>query len=300
MNVQKIINSRFGVETVLFLGRLLPPRAGYALADLAARILSRQKNLAPVRAVRANQWVVSGFQASAAELDELVWQTYRNAAHCVYDFYHLLRRKREMEARIRIDPTFEAVFQRSVGKETGTIICLAHVGNFDLLGTALAYRGMRFQAITPAVDFSGYQAQNRMRAEMGIDATPASLEAVRMATERLRAGGTVVTGVDRPLPGSHHSPIFFGLPASLPTAHVRLALRLKLPLFVMGSGREGDGRYAIWAYEALHMQHCADPDEEILENSRAVLRLIEDNIRRFPAQWNMTYPVWPQIMAEVP
>lgn len=300
MNIHQIINSRFGVETVMWLGRMLPPKVGYAVADLAASLISRQRSLSNVRAARANQWVVHDCRATSAELDELVHEMFRNAARCVYDFYHLLEDEAGMMARVKVDPTFEALFQRTLRMEEGTIICLPHMANYDLVGRAMAFRGMRFQAITPAVRFSGYQVQNHLRRQMGMLATPASMEAVRMATERLKARGTVVTGVDRPLPESRHAPCFFGLPARLPTAHVRLALRLNLPLFVIGVSQEKDGRYCIWAHGPMEMQRCADPDEEILLNAERVLKIVEENIRRFPVQWNMTFPVWPQVMADVP
>lgn len=64
MNVQKLINSPFALRLVFFLGRVLPLRVGYALADFVARRLAARRpgrRESPlVRAVRANQWVVRG------------------------------------------------------------------------------------------------------------------------------------------------------------------------------------------------------------------------------------------------
>jgi lauroyl/myristoyl acyltransferase len=214
VNAQKIINSRYTLQTV------------YAFADGLAGWLSRQSDLAPVKAVRANQWVISGYSASGEALDRLVRETLRSAAHCVYDFYHTLNDPAGLSALVEITPSFEALLQRTFRQEQGTILALPHIANTDLVGRALALRGMRFQAITPANPNSGYQLQNQLRREVGFTVTPASMEAVRMATERLRSGGTIVSGVDRPLEESKYPVHFFGLPAFLPLPHVRLALKL--------------------------------------------------------------------------
>ena len=47
------------------------------------------------------------------------------------------------------------------------------------------------------------------------------------------------------------------------------------------------------------MQRCADAEEEIVVNAEILLKIMEENIRQYPVQWNMTYPVWPQVMDEV-
>jgi lauroyl/myristoyl acyltransferase len=299
VNAQKIINSRYTLQTVLWVGRVLPPRVGYAFADGLAGWLSRQSDLAPVKAVRANQWVISGYSASGEALDRLVRETLRSAAHCVYDFYHTLNDPAGLSALVEITPSFEALLQRTFRQEQGTILALPHIANTDLVGRALALRGMRFQAITPANPNSGYQLQNQLRREVGFTVTPASMEAVRMATERLRSGGTIVSGVDRPLEESKYPVHFFGLPAFLPLPHVRLALKLDLPVFVVGVGQPAGGRYRLWVSDPVFMRRFSDPAEEIVQNAEMVLKIIEENIHQFPTQWNMTYPVWPQIIGKV-
>jgi lauroyl/myristoyl acyltransferase len=299
MNAQTIINSRLGVEAALWMGRTMPPRVGYALATLAADMVSRQRGLAPVRAVRANQWVVHDCKPSREELDRLVRDTYRNAACCIYDFYHLFLNNRALMARVDLGPSFERLFEHSRQNQQGTIMMMSHVANYDLVGRAMALRGFNFQAITPAVAFSGYHLQNRLRVDVGMTITPASMEAVRMATQRLREGGAVVTGGDRPMPDAKYLPRFFGLPAPVPVAHVRLALKLDLPVYVIGVAQDETKRYRLWVHGPVAMQRCSDSEEEIILNAEVLLKSVEENIRQYPVQWNMTYPVWPQVMNEV-
>ena len=133
-----------------------------------------------------------------------------------------------------------------------------------------------------------------------IEAYPASLETVRMAVERLREGGTVVTGVDRPFADSNFRPRFFGRPAALPVGHIRLALKFDPPVFAMGGCLKPDGHYELWASEPIEMERTGDKDQDVVLNAERVLAKIEETIRRFRTQWNMTYAVWPDVLPAVP
>ncbi len=285
---------------MLWLSRTLSVRVGHALADLVAGLISRQADIAPVRAVRSNQFVVHDCQVGREELDRLVRSTFRSSARCIFDFYHWMDNPQALMKRVVVDPSFQEIIDRTIRQESGTILAIPHVANFDLVGRAVALRGMHFQAITPAAPPGGYQLQNKLRMDVGIEPTPASLEAVRLAARRLRAGGCLVTGVDRPLPEARLQPCFFGLPASLTTAHVRLALRFDLPVFVARINQDPAGYYHISASDAIPMLHSSDPEEEEILNAEMILKLIEQNIRDYSVQWNMTYPVWPRAFIEMP
>jgi KDO2-lipid IV(A) lauroyltransferase len=39
---------------------------------------------------------------------------------------------------------------------------------------------------------------------------------------------------------------------------------------------------------------------EIVQNAENVLKVAEGFIRQAPGQWEMTFPVWPEAMNEVP
>jgi lauroyl/myristoyl acyltransferase len=300
MNVQAILNSRIAVETALRLGRALPTTVGYAVADLVGGVISHKRRLAPVRAMRANQYVVHDRALQSEELDRAVRTAFKAAARSIFDFYHWMDQPKMLLSKVIIEESFERIIHQTQRGERGTILALPHIGNFDLVGRASVLKGMSFQVITPPAPPGGYQVQNSLRREAGMEITPASLEAVRKATQRLRAGGCVVTGVDRPLPDVRQMPRFFGLPSSVPVAHVRLGLRLGLPVNVVGVGQDAKGRYHLWASEGIEMERHNDPDEEVLANAEKVLELVEKNIRSNPAQWNMTYPVWPQMLEETP
>jgi phosphatidylinositol dimannoside acyltransferase len=112
----------------------------------------------------------------------------------------------------------------------------------------------------------------------------------------------VLTGIDRPLPNgdSKYRAHFFGRLASLPVFHIRLALKHKLPIVVLGACRQPDGRYCVWASEPIAMQPDADLVQETVSNAERILAVISGYIRRAPDQWAMYYPVWPEALDQMP
>ena len=300
MGIQEILNSKPVTKFVLRLGHFLPPRPGYRIAHLIGTYLGKRTHLTPVKAVRANQWVISGGQGTGADLDRLALGTYQTAARCIYDFYHYMSDPKGMLDLVEFSPEFQEVYKRSLEKKEGTLLALCHMASFDLVGRAAALRGMPLFAITAPEEAGGYRIANQMRRQSNIEAYPASMETVRMAVDRLRHGGTVVTGVDRPFADSQHRPRFFGRAAALPVGHVRLALKFNLPVYALGGCLKPDGHYLLWASEPMEMVHTGDNEQDILQNAERVLARVEQTIRQFRTQWNMTYAVWPEVLPEVP
>ncbi len=300
MGIQAILNSKLMSKFMLRLGHYLPPRAGYAVARFLGTYLGKRTWLAPVQAVRANHWVVSGQQASGPELDRLALESYRTSARCIYDFYHYMTAPEALKTLGEFTPQCEGVYERAMSRREGTLLAMCHLASFDLVGRAAALRNMPIFAITAPEAPGGYKIANQLRREYNIEAYPASLETVRMAVERLRSGGTVATGVDRPFADSNYRPRFFGLPAALPVGHIRLALKLRLPVFALGGRLLPDGRYQLWASDPIEMQLTGDKDQDVVLNAERVLVKIEEYIHQFRTQWNMTYAVWPEVLPAVP
>ena len=299
MDTIKIINSSALSRMVIWLGKNLPPRLGYFVADLLSDIISHRSGWKQPQALRANQWMAHGGKATPAELTRAVYEVYRISGRGYYDFYHIMNDPQEILKRVEFSPAFEALIQKSITRKEGMILALSHTGNSDLGGRAVVLRGMPLFAITAPEEFGSYSLANQLRHEMKMESYPASLQTVKKAIEHLRQGGTVATGVDRPFPDSHYRPRFFGRPAALPVGPVRMGLRLKLPVYAIGCHHYPDNHYMMWASDAIEMQSTGDADQDVLVNSERVLAEIEFRIRENPTQWAMFYPVWPDALNEM-
>ena len=129
---------------------------------------------------------------------------------------------------------------------------------------------------------------------------PASPSSIRRAVAHLRRGGVVLTGMDRPVASRKYRPLFFGRPAPLPVHHISLALKTGVPVVVAATIIQPDRSYRFWISEPIEMVPLPDRQEEIVSNAERVLQVAEGYIRQSPQQWSMFFPVWPDVLDQVP
>jgi KDO2-lipid IV(A) lauroyltransferase len=300
MNVYDVINSRVGLGLALGLGRTLPPSLGYRLANLIADRIASRRNSPIAKAVRANQWVVSGGTLSSEQLDRSVQEVFRHTAHSIYTLYHYLNNRSAFEAMVKFSsPVLEIIEQSRQGKQAMIVVGI-HMSNFDLVARAGFQNGLRALAISFPNPGGGYRWQNKMRNEAGWEVIPASMTAIRRAAQHLSEGKVVITGIDRPIPDTKYRPRFFGRSAALPVHHIYLALLTKAPVRVVAAIQLSDGAYHILSSDAIFMQPHPDRRVEILRNAEMVLEIAADFIRQAPHQWAMFYPVWSEALNEMP
>ncbi|HWT80255.1 MAG TPA: hypothetical protein VN648_15840 [Candidatus Methylomirabilis sp.] len=298
MTFQNVLNSRYSVGLAQSLGRAVPLPMGYRIADWAGGQISRLGRTGIVQAVAANQRVVGGPDLAEAELARRVRAVFQNTGRCQFDFYHRLGRPEKILAVMSFSDEFERCLEKVCSTrpgEPGTLLVCPHLSNFELAGQAIALRGVRPLLLSFPQPKGGYQQQNQLRIQAGLETVPTSVEALRRATRTLETGGVVLTGVDRPIQGGKYRPMFFDRPASLPVMHVRLAMKLGIPITVIACSTLPDGTYRTIVSDPIPMQPDADLARGLVRNAEVVLRVIEKWIRQAPEQWSMFYPVWPEI-----
>jgi len=300
MDLQPLFISRLGIGLALILGKSIPTGAAYRIADLVAASITSQRKAKMVQAIRANQWVVSQGKLSADDLDQAARATVCMAGRCIYDFYRAVNRPDDILRRVSFSPEFESYLQEGLQKKQGALLVATHTSNFDLAGQAIALHGLRYQALSYPRPPRGYQWQNRLRSTNGVEVTPMSKSALQKAKENLKNGGVVITGLDRPLPESKYRPRFFGRPAAMPVAHIHLALQTKVPIIVVACHTKPDGSYVLQASKKIWMRPCPDLYTATVENAEKILSVAEAFILQAPRQWSMFYPVWPEVLDEVP
>lgn len=252
-----------------------------------------------VRAVRANQWAISQGQLSPEDLDLQTRKTFRHTAHCLYDLYHHLRTPAEFQRLVDFTPNIDEIIRCSQAGFDGRLVVGVHMSNFDFVMQQAARRGLQAQALSFPDPGGGYQWQNDLRRQSGLEITPASLNSIRSAVKRLKSGGVVLTGIDRPERNPHYHPKFFGYPSNLPVFYVQLAIMAEVPVVVVSIIMDEEGIYHIEASQPITMVKSADHRAEILVNAERILEVAAGYIRRAPHQWSMFYPVWPGIMEKV-
>ena len=300
ISLQQVINSSLSLRLVSSLAQRLSPRAGYRIADFAAKLIARQRNSRLVRAVRANQWVVHGEAMEGEALDRVVGGTFQYWARCIFDLYHYLEDPEATSRLVVLEPSFHPLARRSEFDRRGVLVAGLHLSNFDLILQWLCRQGLKPLVLTIPNPQGGRRTEYEIRRRTGMNLLPVSMGAFRHAVKYLLQGGMVVTGIDRPIPAPEVCPRFFGRPAALHMHHVFLATKARVPVILAIANLQEDGKYHVFASEPIEMEPDPDPDRETLRNAERVLAVAEQFIRECPQQWSVPLPVWPEVMSLVP
>ena len=292
--LQHFLGSRLVTGLGMFFGKHLPPLFGHALSDLIAGLINRFKPDV-YWILHANLRQVMEPQTDEDTLHRLTREGIRNTACNNYELWHLMGQGPEaIRAAVLVPAESQERFRQAEQRGRGVIVAGVHTGNFDVAMLVITTLGLDVQVLGLAnLPAGGYALMDRMRARLGIRLTSISLPALREAIGRLRSGGTVGTGVDRPVGDEGPLVDFFGRPAPLPTGHVRLALKTDAAIIVASARRDGQKGTVMDLSPPLEMVYTGDADEDLRVNLRRVTALLEEAIRTKPDQWGMFVPVWP-------
>jgi KDO2-lipid IV(A) lauroyltransferase len=296
IDLEQIINSQYGIRLVSALGRMIPLRLGYRLADFAAGQISQRRQSKVVRAVRANQWVARGEPQDQNLLNRAVEETFRQTARSIYELHHYNHNLQATDELIVLEASAKEMIPRLTSGEKGLMVVGLHLSNFDLVLQRLCQQWNQPMVLTIPDPQGGRRVEYEKRREIGMNLVPVSVSGVRQALRTLQQGGIVATGIDRPIPNPDATPFFFGRPAALPMHHIFLATRARVPVLIMAPIRRDDGKYHVLASDPIEMDDYPDREIGAIKNAEKVLNIAETFIRQAPEQWTMSLPVWPQIL----
>lgn len=295
-DIQSALESRISLGLLSLLARPAPPGLARPITNLIADGIAARRQSPMVRAIRANQWVVQGGSLDPAALDRAVRQNLRNIAWSLYLLYHYHKNSRAVQSIVHLDARMERLAKGPEFNSRGLILAGLHLCGFDLALRSACLQGLRPWVFTVPEPQGAHLTENEMRRRIGMTIVdPTSMEALRQAVTHLRQGGTLVTGIDRPLPNPSHHPRFFGRPAALPTHHVQIAAWAHVPVVVVTTLIHPDGAHQVITSDPIEMDTHFDHETEILCNAEKVLAVAEESIRKVPEHWSNINPVWPEI-----
>ncbi|MFN2273335.1 MAG: lysophospholipid acyltransferase family protein [Anaerolineales bacterium] len=296
MLLNDFINSQLGPWTGLFLGRFLPRRSAYWLGDRIASILASRQNSNLYRAVRSNQAVVRGTDYRSPDLDGVVFDVLRNAAHGYVDWFRALSNHYSFEdTYCTVDPHMITDALKSSKQGHGVVFVGAHMSSFNMFVMMMAVRHLPIQALSYHRVEGSYKTDNIFRERLGINLTPISTRALRQAIENLQDGGFVLTAVDRPDVGG--VPLrFFGREVVLPIGHARLAIRTNANVVAGVVQKAGTGRYHVTGPRLIVPERTGDDRADTLRLAERILEVLGGYIKERPSEWMMFIPLWPDVI----
>lgn len=300
INLEKLTNSRMGLLMAIAVARGIPHWMGYPITEIIARIIASRRSSELVKAVRLNQWMVSGQTLTKYELNQAVLSVFENNARSIYDLYHYLQNPNRAVNKFIFDESVHPFVGRPEFAERGLIVAGLHSSGFDLALQLICLKWLKPFVLTIPNPVGGRHMEFEIRKRTGMNLVPADLPGLRKAIRHLEKGGLIVTGMDRPGLDYPLRPRFFNHPSALPTHYIYLAVKTHTPIMIVVARLESDGKYHISASPPIEMDSYPDRQEEQLRNAEKVLSVAETFIRRAPTQWSITKPVWPEAMSQVP
>jgi KDO2-lipid IV(A) lauroyltransferase len=141
----------------------------------------------------------------------------------------------------------------------------------------------------------GFDLLDEMRKVESLEVTVISPQSLRAAVRRLRGGGLVMTGADRPVPGDQALTEFFGRPACLPLGPARMALMTGATVLLGACVYDPEQGYVLDISGPIDMVRTGNREEDVLAGTRRLAVAMEAYVRAHPAQWMMFHPVWPDL-----
>ena len=185
----------------------------------------------------------------------------------------------------------EGLAKEIFAQPNGFVLATAHFGNWELLGAALALYGCRIVAVAQKQHNAAMDKFiNEYRAMMGehVVYRTGVLEMARM----LGQGFTVGLLADQD-GGKHGVPVdFFGRESSCPQGPAALSRLKKLPLRLVLLRKRKDGKHEIFISGPIEGESAGGREPDIKNATAALMKMIEDEIRKDPAMWFWLHDRW--------
>jgi KDO2-lipid IV(A) lauroyltransferase len=176
----------------------------------------------------------------------------------------------------------------------GVIFISAHMGATEVAAAVAVLKGFRITSVIEPVRPEWLMTCVLVsRERMGITLVPSAGAGIGLIRQ-LRRGGMVAFAVDAGIDRPDSIPVkFFGRPTPFPEGPARLARLTGAPM-VFGVGiRRGSGRYQVTIQPPLESRRDLPAEEGIRAQTQGVASILEDFVRRYPAQWYAFRDMWP-------
>ncbi len=250
--------------------------------------------------IGANLRVISRGRWSTKEIRAYARRTFQNYGQYLLDYMVMSGLIAERKGRMVARELGQHHMVKALKQGNGVICITPHLGNWELGGLLLAFKGADLYVLTlDETDANTKAFRERMRIQKGIksiyidpdDPTPAAIiEVVKVLKEKKvvamlgdRAGNNNTIAID-----------FFGRQTPFPRGVATLAMATGaavLPVFVVLKG----GKYWGIIERPIYFQSPSRKGREqgIRQGMEQLVGVFERYIKEYPDQWYNFYPYWP-------
>jgi Kdo2-lipid IVA lauroyltransferase/acyltransferase len=279
------------IHVMIIISRLFPRKAWQGFCGLLGNLAYY---LAPQtrRLTHKHLTLAFGAEKNEKEIKVLTHEVFNMMGRNAGDIFRAFKiQEREAFAKIRV-ANGEEYARQAFEKGKGVIFMTAHFGAFEFVATELAYHGYRPLIIgTPTKDARLTEMLWALRRKFGAILVERGKETVRLM-KALKAGETIAILIDQDTKVKSVFVNFFGTPCATPIGATLLALRTGAAIVPVFYHLRKDGMQEVNFYPEVELTVTGNEEADIITNTQKLTDVVEEEIRKHPAQWLWLHERW--------
>ncbi len=277
------------IRALSYLPRRLAWRLGTLLGRLAWPLAAKTRRL-------ALKGLATAFpEKTDAEREAIARAMFVNLAHSAMEVVTIRSYDHDLESYVELKNP--ELLDELMARGKGLIYVPGHLGNWELHARRVASTGLDNATVGKA---SHDPRLNRLieefRASGGVKTLwRESPDSGRVIIKTLRSGKALGILIDQDTAVQNVFVPFFGRLAATPRAAADLAIRFGTAVVVATIHRKGEGPDAGHLLEFTEVGYDPEPPDreaEVVRLTAACSKVLEDSIRRYPAEWVWMHERW--------
>ncbi len=224
-----------------------------------------------------------------AEYKKIAYSMWNNIGRCIGEYPHI--RSMLSSGQIKFDG-----LEKLAGHDGGFIIG-AHLANWEAIGLIGVAADIRTGLIYRELNNPYANWVFKSRAEFtGADSYTKGREAAMGMVRTVKKGGFMMMIVDQQLREGEFIP-FFGHPATTAVSYIKVARKLRKPIFMARGMRTFGHKLSVSISDPLHLP-AGDDNETTLKIAKEINQTFEDWISMTPEQWLWPHRRWGKFVSD--
>ncbi|MDZ4715954.1 MAG: lysophospholipid acyltransferase family protein [Cytophagales bacterium] len=280
-----------GVIFMIFCSRLMPRTWWLGFFGLLGRFAymfpSQYKGM-----VRRHLEMAFGKEKSGDEIQKLTREVYvmigKNAGDILRTWS--IKTRQQLEKFVVLEGREHA--ERALARGKGVIYFTGHIGAFELMITTMGLHGLPFKVIGTALkDERLNDILVAFRAAHGSEPIERGKETFKLI-KTLKSGGSVGMLIDQDTKVKSRFVDFFGMPASTPVGAALMAMKTGAAVLPAIIYLGEDNLQHMTIMPELELTKTGDEEHDMVVNTQRFTTILEEAIRRHPAQWVWMHERW--------
>ncbi len=277
------------VKAIAAFFRFLPAGAALWIGRLFGRIAYcfdlRHRAMA-----YANLKVAFSASKSSEELRRITRDVFEQCGQNIVETLRLPRYSSENYREV-VEIEGEEYVHDALRRGKGILFVAMHFGNWELASLACASLGPYKLVAKPQTKMAKLdELLIEYRKRAGVQSLSKGME-TRSIIRTLRANGMIGIVVDQGGKDGVLLP-FFGKTASLSVGAIKIGLKMDVPLCFCVINRKKDARHRLRIYPPISLSKTGELNKDVETNLAAIVKLMENNIRQSPSEYNWFYKIW--------